>query len=57
VKFLIDMPLPPTLARWLSDRGHDAVHATELGLDRAPDSEIILRARQETRTVVTADLD
>ncbi len=51
------MPIPPALARWLSSQGHDAVHATEIGLDRAPDSEIVLRARQESRTVVTADLD
>ena len=51
------MPLPPALALWLARQGHDAVHATELGLDRASDSDIILRAGQETRTIVTADLD
>jgi predicted nuclease of predicted toxin-antitoxin system len=47
VKFLIDMPLSPTLAMWLRDRGNDAVHASELGLDRSPDSEVIIRAKQE----------
>jgi predicted nuclease of predicted toxin-antitoxin system len=57
VKFLIDMPLPPAIARWLVDQGHDAVHAADLGLHRASDSEIVARARQEARTVVTADLD
>jgi len=57
VKFLVDMPLSPGLAEWLSDEGHDAVHAVNLGLQRAPDSDIIARARQEARTVVTADLD
>jgi len=51
------MPLPPTLARWLPSRGHDAVHASDVGLDRAPDSDIILHTRQQTRTIVTADLD
>jgi predicted nuclease of predicted toxin-antitoxin system len=51
------MPLPPALVRWLVKQGHDAVHATQLGLDRAPDPEIILRARHETRTIITADLD
>jgi predicted nuclease of predicted toxin-antitoxin system len=51
------MPLPPALARWLSNQGHDAVHAAELGLDRAPDTAIILRAKQEARAIVTADLD
>ena len=51
------MPLPPGLAQWLSDKGYDAVHAVTLGLQRAPDSNIIARAGQEARTVVTADLD
>ena len=45
------------LAEWLSDHGHDAVHAATLGLDRAPDIEILLRAKDEARIVVTADLD
>ena len=26
------MPLSPTLAAWLTDRGHDAVHAGDVGL-------------------------
>jgi predicted nuclease of predicted toxin-antitoxin system len=57
VKFLIDMPLPPAIAGWLVDRGHDAVHAVDLGLHRASDSEIVARAKRESRTVITADLD
>jgi predicted nuclease of predicted toxin-antitoxin system len=51
------MPLSPALARWLSERGHDAVHATAIGLERAPDSNIIEYARREARIIVTADLD
>jgi predicted nuclease of predicted toxin-antitoxin system len=57
LKFLIDMPLSPTLAAWLIKRGHDAVHASEVGLDRAADIVIIDQARRQGRTVVTADLD
>ena len=57
MKFLIDMPLSPTLALWLKGQGHDAVHVAELGMSRAPDSEIMARAILEHRTVVTADLD
>jgi predicted nuclease of predicted toxin-antitoxin system len=57
VKFLVDMPLSPTLAAWLRDQGYDAVHAAELGLNRAPDVDILTRAKQESRTIVTADLD
>jgi predicted nuclease of predicted toxin-antitoxin system len=51
------MPLSPALAAWLREQGHDAVHAAELGLDRAPDLQIVARAKDERRTIVTADLD
>lgn len=51
------MPLSPRLAEWLNQQGHEAVHADDLGLDRAPDSEILARARTDSRVVVTADLD
>ncbi len=57
MRFLIDMPLPPSLAIWLGTQGHDAVHAGEAGLDRAPDTIIMELARGEGRVVVTADLD
>ena len=57
MKFLIDMPLSPVLADWLSDHGHDAVHAGRIGLGRAKDTEIIATAKGENRTVITADLD
>jgi len=57
VKFLVDMPLSPGLARWLATQGHDAVHASALGLDRAPDTEILVHAARDNRAVVTADLD
>ncbi len=50
------MPLSPALAAWLRDHGHDAVHAADLGLNRAPDLDILARAKQEDRTIVTADL-
>src|SRR3954449_9614261 len=51
------MPLSPALAVWLRSVGHDAVHATDVGLNAAPDSEILERASVEGRIVVTADLD
>jgi predicted nuclease of predicted toxin-antitoxin system len=57
VKFLIDMPLSPLLAAWLTAKGHDAVHAAHLPMDRAYDSEILERARIDQRVVITADLD
>jgi len=57
VKFLVDMPLSPELAHWLTAARHDAVHAGNIGLARATDSTIMERARLEQRTVITADLD
>src|ERR1700730_6633284 len=51
------MPLPPALAQWLAIQGPDAVHASAMGLDRSADTEILTRAKQDARTVVTADLD
>ena len=57
MRFLVDMPLSPNLAAWLREQGHDAVHAVELGLNHASDVDIMTRAKQEARTIVTADLD
>ena len=57
MKFLVDMALSPALADWLVQRGHDAVHASTIGLARAPDPEVMARARNEDRTIITADLD
>jgi predicted nuclease of predicted toxin-antitoxin system len=50
------MPLSPTLANWLNGEGH-AIHVAALGMHRAADAEIIARAVDERRTVITADLD
>ncbi|MDG6028041.1 MAG: hypothetical protein E3K40_15330 [Candidatus Brocadia sp.] len=57
MKFLVDMPLSPELAVWLSQQGHNAVHVLELGLGRASDIMILEHARTEKRIVITADLD
>jgi len=57
VKFLVDMPLSPAVAQWLEQKGHDAVHAYNIGLGRAPDEDMLDIAREEERVVVTADLD
>jgi predicted nuclease of predicted toxin-antitoxin system len=51
------MPLSPALAAWLRAQGHDAVHAAEINLARGSDLETIARAKDERRTIVTADLD
>ena len=57
MKFLVDMPLSPALAVWMTTQGHDAVHAQDMELDRALDDVIFEKARKEQRVIVTADLD
>ncbi len=57
MRFLVDMPLSPGLVEFLTELGHDAVHASDMGLAMAPDVQIMERARAEGRVVVTADLD
>ncbi|AMA55244.1 hypothetical protein BCCGELA001_02460 [Bradyrhizobium sp. CCGE-LA001] len=57
MKFLIDMPLSPALSRWLAESGHDAVHASAIGLHAASDVDIVDYSRREARTIITADLD
>lgn len=44
-------------ARWLTSQGHDTVHAAEVGLHRASDTELVRYARSTARTIITADLD
>jgi predicted nuclease of predicted toxin-antitoxin system len=57
MKFIVDNQLPVALARWLSERGEDAVHVLELALDSTPDVDIWIRASEEGRIVVSKDED
>jgi len=57
MKFLVDMPLSPSLAHWLEQEGQDAVHAYDIGLGRATDEVVLNKARETERVLVTADLD
>jgi predicted nuclease of predicted toxin-antitoxin system len=57
LKFLVDMPVTPRAVTHLEAKGHDAIHASAIGLGARPDSVILERARAEDRIVITADLD
>ncbi len=57
MKFLIDQKRSPRLAALLRERGHDAVHTIELGLERAEDIDLLLLAEREERIVVSGDTD
>ena len=57
MRFLLDMGIPPLVARVLVEKGHEAHHLTETGLHRLPDDEILAKARRESSVVLTHDLD
>jgi predicted nuclease of predicted toxin-antitoxin system len=57
VKLLVDAQLPPRLAEWLRDHGHDAVHVAEIGLLSADDRTIWLSARAAGQVLMTKDRD
>ena len=57
MRFLVDNQLPPSLARWLRDRGHDAEHVFESGLHVFDDRDLWARALADTRIVVSKDED
>lgn len=57
MKFIVDAQLPPALAAWLREKGHDAVAVREVGLHEAGDGAIWSYARKEAAIVVTKDED
>ena len=57
MRFLADAGVSPRTVEFLSALGHDAVHVRRLGLQRAPDIELVDRARADSRVVLTFDLD
>ena len=57
MKFLIDQNRSPHLAELLRNSGHDAVHTSELGLERAEDRELLMLATDQGRILVSGDTD
>ncbi len=57
MKFLADMGISPRTVNWLKAAGNDAVHLVDEGLERLPDDEILVKAREEGRILLTLDLD
>lgn len=53
MRFLVDMPVTPDAGAYLRAAGHDAIHASSVGLAQATDHEIIEMARRAGRVVVT----
>ena len=57
MKLLLDMGISPRTAGFLRGHGFDAVHLGEQGLYRMSDAEIMRKAADEGRVLVTFDLD
>lgn len=53
MRWLIDEMLPPTTAEELMLRGHDAVAAVAAGLAGAADADVLQRAVDDDRVLVT----
>jgi len=57
MKFLGDMGISPRTIALLREQGYDAIHLVEQNLERMPDPNILDKARQEERILLTVDLD
>jgi predicted nuclease of predicted toxin-antitoxin system len=56
-RLLLDQGLPRSTAALLMQTGWDVIHASDIGMNRADDVEILRRARAEVRVCVTLDAD
>ena len=56
-RLLLDQGLSPRAAALLRQRGFDAAHVSEIGMDRADDAEILDRAGLDGSTCITLDRD
>lgn len=57
MRLLLDNNLPPRLATLLQDAGHDTEHVRNHGMQAAADEDVLALARQQRRTLISADTD
>ena len=57
MRFLADAGISPLTVEFRVHLGHEAMHVRTLGMHRAPDQEIVQRARADASIVLTFDLD
>jgi len=56
-RLLIDQGLPRSTGALLALAGWDVAHVSEIGMSRADDAAILVRARAEQRVCITLDAD
>ncbi|MFI5014449.1 MAG: DUF5615 family PIN-like protein [Hyphomicrobiales bacterium] len=56
-RFIVDAQLPPALARWLVDRGHEAEHVADRQMQTASDAAIWEFALRAAAVIITKDED
>ena len=57
LRLLIDNGLSPVVADALRAAGHEAAHVRDYGMQRASDDEIIQRATDQDRVIISLDRD
>ena len=57
MKLLLDQSVPRLAAQLLREIGHDAVHASEIGMQLAPDIDYLIRAAADGSVIATLDAD
>jgi predicted nuclease of predicted toxin-antitoxin system len=57
MRFLADAGISPKTVEFLKQLGHEATHVRTLGMQRAPDAQVIALARSDGSVVLSFDLD
>ncbi len=57
MRLLLDNNLSPLLVALLEAASHDVTHVRDLGLAAASDNQVLTRARDEVRVLISADTD
>lgn len=55
--FLVDQDVYFITTEWLREEGHDVVTAKQIGMERASDEELLKKAKDEDRLLLTRDKD
>ena len=56
MRIVVDANLPPEIVDFLIEQGHDAVYSATLLSGRSPDTDVVARAAEEGRILLTRDL-